>query len=306
MQAEWRGTAEYTEYAETEKTPTSVLPCVPRIPRLKNRSFEPRITNSRTSSSDFGLSPRCRASAAGRPSFGFRPSASCRAVARAQRVGFRRSARLRAFTLIELLIVISIMAILASMIIPISGAVSRNRTKAKARAELEQVATAIELYKAKLGHYPPDNPRDPSMNQLYFELLGTTATNFNGKPAYITLDGSARAYSSSLQGVFGAAGIINSSLGSSGDEGRVASPFLRGLKPGQYTTITNAALDQSFDIVKVLTPSVPGALYVLNPVRYVSSNPTNNPNGFDLWVDFVINGKTNRVSNWSQQTLILP
>src|SRR5690242_16221723 len=73
------------------------------------------------------------------------------------------------FTLIELLIVISIMAILAAMIIPISGAVSRNRIKAKARAELEQVATGIELYKAKLGAYPPDNPRDPSINQLYFE-----------------------------------------------------------------------------------------------------------------------------------------
>src|SRR5689334_8647828 len=97
----------------------------------------------------------------------------------------------RAFTLIELLIVISIMAILAAMIIPISGAVSRNRIKAKARTELEQVATGIELYKAKLGHYPPDNPGKPSTNQLYFELLGATVTNMFGQNFYVTLDGSA-------------------------------------------------------------------------------------------------------------------
>src|SRR4051812_16686378 len=60
------------------------------------------------------------------------------------------------FTLIELLIVIAIMAILAAMVIPISGAVNRNKIKAKARGQLELVATWIDLYKAKLGHYPPD------------------------------------------------------------------------------------------------------------------------------------------------------
>src|SRR5437764_14362813 len=73
--------------------------------------------------------------------------------------------RLAGFTLIELLIVVAIIAILAAMIIPITGAVGRARTLSKARSELERVATAIELYKAKLGHYPPDNPGLPSTNQ---------------------------------------------------------------------------------------------------------------------------------------------
>src|SRR6185369_12714744 len=68
------------------------------------------------------------------------------------------------FTLIELLIVIAIIAIPAAMVIPISGAVNRNKIRAKARVELEQVATAIELYKSKLGHYPPDNPGNPWTN----------------------------------------------------------------------------------------------------------------------------------------------
>ena len=85
----------------------------------------------------------------------------------------------RGFTLIELLIVIAIIAILAAMIIPVTGAVNRAKIKSKAHAELEHVATAIELYKAKLGHYPPDNPGYPALNQLYFELVGTTFTNWH-------------------------------------------------------------------------------------------------------------------------------
>ena len=64
----------------------------------------------------------------------------------------------------------------------------------RARAELAQIETAIEAYKTKLGFYPPDNPLSPpnwTINQLYYELLGTTIT-IGGQPGYQTLDGSAR------------------------------------------------------------------------------------------------------------------
>jgi prepilin-type N-terminal cleavage/methylation domain-containing protein len=227
------------------------------------------------------------------PSFGLRPSA----------FGFRPAA---AFTLIELLIVIAIIAILAAMIIPISGAVNRNKIKAKARVELEQVATAIELYKTKLGHYPPDNPFNPATNQLLFELLGTTFTN----GAYATLDGSAWVNSSALGSVFGLAGaspkvggIINTTQGTVGDEGRVATHFLSGLKPDEVATIASPVGNQ----VKILVAAVPGpTANYLTTINYVSSSPTNNPNTYDLWVDAVISGKTNRISNWSQQTITLP
>ena len=39
----------------------------------------------------------------------------------------------------------------------------------------------------------------------------------------------------------------------------------------------------------------------INPWRYNSTNPTNNPGGFDLWVDIYVGGKTQRVSNWSKK-----
>src|ERR1700751_3501851 len=78
--------------------------------------------------------------------------------------------RARAFTLIELLVVIAVISLLAAMIFPITGAVTRNRIRSRARTELEKVVTAIEVYKSKLGHYPPDNPDNATVNQLYYEL----------------------------------------------------------------------------------------------------------------------------------------
>ena len=43
----------------------------------------------------------------------------------------------------------------------------------------------------------------------------------------------------------------------------------------------------------------------INPFRYVSSNPTNNTSTFDLWVDVIVGGKTNRISNWSDKPEIV-
>ena len=41
----------------------------------------------------------------------------------------------------------------------------------------------------------------------------------------------------------------------------------------------------------------------LNPWRYNSSSPTNNPNSFDLWIELNLGGKTFLVCNWSKQPL---
>ena len=38
----------------------------------------------------------------------------------------------------------------------------------------------------------------------------------------------------------------------------------------------------------------------LNPWRYVSSNPTNNPGRFDLWAEYIESGKKKIVANWRQ------
>ncbi len=51
---------------------------------------------------------------------------------------------------------------------------------------------------------------------------------------------------------------------------------------------------------------VPGLAYKgINPWRYNSSNPTNNPGTYDLWVDVIIDGKTNRFGNWSKEPVLV-
>ena len=87
----------------------------------------------------------------------------------------------RAFTLIELLVVISIMGLLAALIFPVAGAVKRQQYLKTASGELAQIETALDNYKAKYGVYPPSNPNNPLVNQLYYELIGTTNIN-SGTP----------------------------------------------------------------------------------------------------------------------------
>jgi prepilin-type N-terminal cleavage/methylation domain-containing protein len=219
------------------------------------------------------------------------------------------NSRLRAFTLIELLVVIAIISILAALVIPIGKAVNRRKIVAKARAELAQAQFAIEAYKAGLGHYPPDNVLNPIINQLYFELRGTTNTG----TTYRTLDGSAEIpmRPAAIQTYFaGVSGFINCTQPGGSDEGRKAKAFLPDLKPGQIGDISASPSDR----VKILVCSVPWPNDPnfpvpnhpgLNPIRYNSTYPTNNPNSFDLWIDFVIDGKTNRISNWSQEPLVV-
>jgi prepilin-type N-terminal cleavage/methylation domain-containing protein len=212
-----------------------------------------------------------------------------------------------AFTLIELLIVIGIMALLASLIFPVTKAVNRNKLRSKARAELAAVEFAIDAYKAKLGFFPPDNPRNPLLNQLYFELSGTTNTG----RFYQTIDGSCRVDVGQVGNYFpGVSGFLNCSQDVGGDEGRTAGRFLKELRPGQYGDLVTNATDR----VRVLLCSVPWPNNPtfpianhpgMNPFRYNSSSPTNNPTSYDLWVDVIIDGKTNRISNWSKEPLIV-
>src|ERR1700685_1488077 len=95
-----------------------------------------------------------------------------------------------AFTLIELLLVISIIAIIAAFLVPVVSSIKRLAYIHKTKAERAQVETAIERYKADYGFYPPDHPGNMLVNQLYYELLGTTNNTSVNK--YITLDGSSQ------------------------------------------------------------------------------------------------------------------
>src|SRR5437868_4440858 len=108
-----------------------------------------------------------------------------------------------AFTLIELLVVIAIIALLASMIFPVTGAINRQKMRAVARAGVSQLEVAIESYKAKTGVYPPADTNNAALNPLFYELAGTKLDNAG---VYTTKDGSAQIKATDVPTTFGSVG----------------------------------------------------------------------------------------------------
>lgn len=62
----------------------------------------------------------------------------------------------RAFTLVEMLVVITIIGILASMITAAAVSARRRAKIAAVVIEVKQLETALQAYKEKFGEYPPD------------------------------------------------------------------------------------------------------------------------------------------------------
>ena len=217
--------------------------------------------------------------------------------------------RRTAFTLIELLVVIAVIAILAALLFPVTTVIKKKRILALAQAELVNVETAIEAYKARRGTYPPDNPGNFLINPLFYELLGTTRDSLGN---YQTLDGGSQVLKLEFPAFYGpnVSGFVNSSASAKGDDEKAAAEsFLKNLKPNQ-SGVPKPVLYQKIKILacSVLVEDPPANYPVLgsdpaglNPWRYISTNPTNNPGSYDLWVDLFIGGKKYTVSNWSKK-----
>ncbi len=66
----------------------------------------------------------------------------------------------RGFTLMELLVVISIIGILAALLLPFFGSAQKAAYSARAKTEFKSIAAALELYANSIGgQYPPDANR---------------------------------------------------------------------------------------------------------------------------------------------------
>ena len=70
--------------------------------------------------------------------------------------------------------------------------------------------------------------------------------------------------------------------------------YIQEYKPNQISLIRGNAL--------VISTTLEGPISTgdgSSPFGYVTSSQwQNNPNTFDLWVDVIVGGKTNRISNW--------
>lgn len=93
----------------------------------------------------------------------------------------------RAFTLIEMLVVVVIISILAGIVFKLVGAGGASSDKATARRQVEQLANAIEEYRAEYGKYPPV-AKNASGNQ-------PVAYEYPLRPEYWTRGGTAGAKS---------------------------------------------------------------------------------------------------------------
>src|SRR6185312_15657583 len=139
----------------------------------------------------------------------------------------------RGFTLVELLVVITIIGVLAGFTIPVLRGVKIRQYESHATAEMKQLETAIESYKTAYGFYPPSNPGLPLTNQLYYELVGTT--NIASSPlTFRTLDGGETLDSAQLNAAFdgGVTAFVNCSKPGSIEDTSQAKNFIHELKPG--------------------------------------------------------------------------
>jgi prepilin-type N-terminal cleavage/methylation domain-containing protein len=227
-----------------------------------------------------------------------------------------RANLLSAFTLIELLIVISIIAILAALLMPVAAAIEKRSIIQQAQSERDQIETAIDRYHATYGFYPPGNAGVSAANllpaltnQLYYELIGTTNLTAPPNTDFLTLDDRLTNNGASLQAIFGVSGIMNCSRASGSDEdSRPAQSFLPALKPGQFAVVTTTAgggnvfgalcsaanADPTYD---PLPGNTTGTGRNANPWRYLYPG-VNNPKTYDLWLQIVVGGRTNLICNW--------
>lgn len=206
-----------------------------------------------------------------------------------------------AFTLIELLVTISIIAVLAGLVVGGAAMAGAKSRVSRTSSELNQLSTAINEYKDKLGFFPPDNTNNPAMNQLFYELSGTLRTGPADTRSYQTLDNSERMSSATAQSFFGTGGFMNAN-----EDKKEIKTFLN-FKAGQHREIS------SNPDVEILVAAVPwNPKYgpspvkdygitkngLVNPWRYVSTQPTNNSTSFDLWVEYYSGGKLTLIKNW--------
>lgn len=222
--------------------------------------------------------------------------------------------RARGFTIIELLVVISVIALLASLTVGLSSVASRKSKESRLKGDLAKLGTAIDSYHTSIGSYPRDNPRTPAINQLYYELSGTYYQRA-GRNGFFSLQNSDhRISSSALTDFFNAPGFANSVSVDSGEKTKFTEEF----KPDQVKQIRQ---DPNFEILivpvkgpqqfnhnQVVMPLAIQALdgTVVNPWLYDSSSITrNNRTGYDLWTHVVIGRDIIRFSNWEATPTVI-
>ncbi len=208
-----------------------------------------------------------------------------------------------AFTLVELLMVISIIGLVAAMVVGGIRAASGKRDESAVKAKLAKLVAMIESYKAKTGFYPPDNPivaaATPHWNPLAYELSGMRVSGVNLVPE---ADPTHTLTPAMLTSYFNLPGLAN--VGKNAATPPKYSLNLVGGsgKNADYVLLTNSAAGLPPAVMLLQVPAEHPAGGAANVWRY-RAYPANghNPKSFDLWAEIKKSGTpitTNIIGNW--------
>ena len=206
----------------------------------------------------------------------------------------------RAFSLIELLTVIAIIAIIAGITLGVMPGVMQKKTMARVQTELTQLQAAIDYYKEKHGFYPPDSSNLVTRPPLFYELVGTRVERRVGGEIYHPLNNEGQISSAQIPGAFpGNKGFFNSS-----EDASEVKNFYPTIRSSQYVRDPGNP-----DAIVLVVPAKGPKGTNFNPWRYVVAKPnaqpndaypTNNPGSYDLWAEVEYGGRTHVIGNWKK------
>ena len=192
------------------------------------------------------------------------------------------------FTLIEILVVMAIIAVLASLVVYMAGQSSDKARRTRVETMKAQITAAIESYHSRHGFYPPDNPADPAVNQLYYELTGTVFEN----GTYKDIEGRIADPTP-----FNAGGFVHSTQPPDKPQNFLQTTArIETKEVAPNARVLVVPFDWPANRTDQPIPSKPG----VNPWHYVSTKPVHNPNSYDLWAELVIGDKVILISNWTK------
>jgi len=213
----------------------------------------------------------------------------------------------QAFTLIEMLTVITIMGIVAALVVTMGSAASQKKKIVATQGEMKRLTAMIGNYQAKLNYFPPDNgglvsnTAYPSIydawaatNPLAYELTG--ATNVTGSRPKMLVFNSATANDSILTSIYSS--VFNRGGIANGDINEPHNFFQPGPSSKEYSYYYTNSSPWVYGLlvpVEFIDPKVPN-------FWHYDSSTTNRHNlaTYDLWAEFSIgskNGKPTIITN---------
>jgi prepilin-type N-terminal cleavage/methylation domain-containing protein len=212
-----------------------------------------------------------------------------------------------AFTLIEMLVVIAIIGIVATLVISMNVGAQVAKRNTMVNADKMKLTGMIANYQSKLNYYPPDNGNlattnlayydaTAAVNPLIYELTGATNNYTNNNGNILTFDGTIIP-SNIFYTVFGRTGVANSST----DEPR---NFFQPLpQPKEYTNYPSGVSAGATNVWGLVVPVTlsPGST---NFWHYdCSTTNRHNMSSYDLWAEYSIGSRngTNLIvtnGNW--------